>query len=120
MTALKEQGLVSRGCADVLERISGAPSQILEKTLNNKSANNEACPEELKAFAMTLQFFSTKAYSCLQNIQTGAAASVGDTVVVQLRSRLGRVHTVCILSTRAQSGSGRTHGQKGDGWYCAG
>lgn len=47
MTLKEEQGLVSRECADILDRFSGASRQILQKALNDKPAKKEAYPEEL-------------------------------------------------------------------------
>ena len=63
ITTLKERGLLSRGCEDILERFSGAPRQLLERSLNEKPGKNATYPDELKSFAITLQFYSTKAHN---------------------------------------------------------
>ena len=63
ITTLKERGLLSRGCEHILERFSGAPRQLLERSLNEKPGKNATYPDELKSFAITLQFYSTNAYN---------------------------------------------------------
>lgn len=62
--SLREKNLISTNCAEMLESNFGAvPREIFERILDKKEGRNPGqYPEELKAFAMTLQFYSTKAY----------------------------------------------------------
>ena len=62
---LEELNLVSSSCAEMLEAsFSGVPKQVMQRILKRQhdSKFRATYPEELKAFAMTLQFYSAKAY----------------------------------------------------------
>lgn len=62
---LKENGMISEKCAEVLETsFSGIPKDLMLRVLQKNKNAGSRCPysEELKAFAMTLQFYSSKAY----------------------------------------------------------
>ena len=61
---LKTNNLVSSSCADVLEAsFSGVPQQIMKRILaGRRPCKGKAYHEELKAFAFTLHFYSSKAY----------------------------------------------------------
>ncbi|GFN80520.1 THAP domain containing 9 [Plakobranchus ocellatus] len=65
VNSLKDKGMISENCAEVLENtFNGVPKNImlrvLQKGQNYKSRATYS--EELKAFAMTLHFYSAKAY----------------------------------------------------------
>ena len=62
---LKANNLVSSGCAELLESTFSAVPRELMKRLVSQKANKSpgAYPPELRAFAMTLKFYSTKAYN---------------------------------------------------------
>ena len=62
---LKANNLVSSGCAELLEStFSAVPSELMERLVSQKANKNPgAYPPELRAFAMTLKFYSTKAYN---------------------------------------------------------
>lgn len=60
---LKSKNLISDSCAEMLEKsFSGVPSQLIQRLLN-KRGTTETFHPALKAFAMTLQFYSTRAYN---------------------------------------------------------
>ncbi len=64
--SLQNNGLISEKCASILEgTCSGVPEELMRKAVGNKSKNisKSKYPEVLKAFATTLQFYSTKAYN---------------------------------------------------------
>ena len=64
--ALQNNGLISEKCASILEGTClGVPDELMRKAVRNKSKNisKSKYPEVLKAFATTLQFYSTKAYN---------------------------------------------------------
>lgn len=64
--ALQNNGLISEKCASILEgTCMGVPDELMRKAVRNKSKNisKSKYPEVLKAFATTLQFYSTKAYN---------------------------------------------------------
>ncbi len=67
ITHLREKQLLSDEGNDALESISSSCSTLLVKRcLRNAQAGNISCkkfPAELRVFAMTLQFYSTKAYN---------------------------------------------------------
>ena len=57
---LKEQLLISTSCAELLEAsFSGVPLEILTRVQHSKT---KKISEELRSFAMTLHFYSPKAY----------------------------------------------------------
>jgi len=58
--SLKEKQMISSNCAEMLENNFGAVSKkLFERIAGQKTGTY---PEELKSFAMTLQFYSSKAY----------------------------------------------------------
>lgn len=58
---LKKERIVSTNCADMLETtISCVPQEIMKRVLKTKNLCKYS--KELKAFAMTLHFYSAKAY----------------------------------------------------------
>eukprot|EP00745_Piridium_sociabile_P017458 TRINITY_DN26262_c0_g3_i1.p1 TRINITY_DN26262_c0_g3~~TRINITY_DN26262_c0_g3_i1.p1 ORF type:complete len:251 (+),score=56.55 TRINITY_DN26262_c0_g3_i1:228-980(+) len=61
---LKDKNLVTSQCAELLDStFSGVPNDVMKRLLNKK--NNKHCGEytpELRSFAMTLNFYSAKAY----------------------------------------------------------
>ena len=61
---LKKRGLISLSCQDQLEQsLSGVPLHIMKRlTSNKRSGRGCKYPAELKSFALTLQFYSAKAY----------------------------------------------------------
>ena len=61
---LKEQKLIPEHMEKRLrDRFSGVSSEIFERmTKFKKSGRGKKCSPELKSFALTLQFYSTKAY----------------------------------------------------------
>jgi hypothetical protein len=64
--ALQNNVLISEKCASILEGTClGVPDELMRKAVRNKSKNisKSKYPEVLKAFATTLQFYSTKAYN---------------------------------------------------------
>jgi len=57
---------VSSSCAEMLENtIAGVPAAIMKRMMRHKGTNvsHKLYPPELRAFALTLQFYSTKAYN---------------------------------------------------------
>ena len=62
--SLKENHLVSSACADVLETTFVGASRDLMKRIVSQTANKKpgAYTAELRSFAMTLKFYSAKAY----------------------------------------------------------
>ena len=60
---LKVNSLVSSGCAELLEAtFSAVPRELMKRLVSQKAKKNPgAYPPELRAFAMTLKFYSTKA-----------------------------------------------------------
>ena len=63
--SLKENNLVSDSCADTLGgTIQGIPKELVSRLLNAKKGkvSNIRYSKELKAFAVTLHFYSPKAY----------------------------------------------------------
>ena len=62
---LKANNLVSSGCAELLEStFSAVPRELMKRLVSQKASKNPgAYPPELRAFAMTLKFYSTKAYN---------------------------------------------------------
>ena len=63
--SLQDGNLISANCSEVLQAIfSGVPSELMQRMLNCKTSRGKgrAYCDELQAFAMTLQFYSAKAY----------------------------------------------------------
>ena len=67
--SLKENHLVSNACADVLETTFAGASRDLMKRIVSQKANKKpgASTAELRSFAMTLKFYSAKAYKYVRN-----------------------------------------------------
>ena len=60
MKSLSKSGLISSECEDSLHNtLSGVPAQLIKRLANKK---NTPYPPELRSFAMTLQYYSAKAY----------------------------------------------------------
>lgn len=74
--ALKNQRFLSDDAAHVLEKsFTGIPLQLLRRYLGNvrneekgKKQTRKQFPEELRSFAMTLQFYSSKAYEYVKKV----------------------------------------------------
>ena len=63
---LQKQHLVNEQCVEMLEQtFSGVPKQLMERIVKHtgKNVTRKSYPSELRAFALTLQFYSTKAYN---------------------------------------------------------
>ena len=61
---LKRRDLVSDECAEILEATySGVPNEIMKRLMIQKRKKNPgAYPNELRSFALTLKYYSSKAY----------------------------------------------------------
>ena len=61
---LKRRNLVSEECASILENTyAGVPKEIMKRiVLQKKKKNPGAYPSELRSFALTLKYYSSKAY----------------------------------------------------------
>ena len=69
---LKQNNMISDNCALVLEStFSGVPLQLMKRLMKTgkttKSSSSAAYHPALKAFALTLQFYSTKAYNYVRD-----------------------------------------------------
>ena len=63
---LQKQNLVHDRCVELLEKTySGVPLEVMKRIVQHKGKKltRKAYPPELRAFALTLQFYSTKAYN---------------------------------------------------------
>ena len=61
ITSLTDNHYVSNECADILEKsISGAPLDLMKRITSGRKPGSY--PPELRSFAMTLKFYSAKAY----------------------------------------------------------
>ena len=65
VSELKEKNLIGNDCATMLETtFSGVPKELMKRLVTQKKSKNPgAYPLELRSFAMTLKFYSTKAYN---------------------------------------------------------
>ena len=65
VSELKEKNLINNDCATILETtFSGVPREIMKRLVTQKEKKNPgAYPPELRSFAMTLKFYSAKAYN---------------------------------------------------------
>ena len=65
VSELKKEHLISDDCANVLEKtFTGVPRELLKRLATKKVKKNPgAYPPELRSFAMTLKFYSAKAYN---------------------------------------------------------
>ena len=65
VSELKEKNLINSDCATLLETtFSGVPKELMKRLVTQKKKKNPgAYPLELRSFAMTLKFYSTKAYN---------------------------------------------------------
>ena len=68
ISKLKEESLINNDCAAVLETTSsGVPCKLMKRLMTQKEKKNPgAYPPELRSFAMTLKFYSTKAYNYIR------------------------------------------------------
>ena len=64
VSELKKKNLISSDCASLLETtFSGVPRELMKRLVTQKKKKNPgAYPKELRTFAMTLKFYSAKAY----------------------------------------------------------
>ena len=63
---LKESSMISSNCEEMLQQAySGVPLEITKRILQQKSSvpSRASYPDELKSFALTLSFYSVKAYN---------------------------------------------------------
>ena len=70
VNSLQKNNLITEGCASVLESTYvGVPDELMKKAVRNKSKNISKAkyPDVLKAFAITPQFYSTKAYNYVRH-----------------------------------------------------
>ena len=65
VSKLKEENLINNDCAAILETtFSGVPCELMKRLMTQKEKKNPgAYPPELRSFAMTLKFYSAKAYN---------------------------------------------------------
>ena len=65
VSELKEKSLINSDCAALLETtFSGVPRELMKRLVSQKKKKNPgAYPLELRSFAMTLKFYSAKAYN---------------------------------------------------------
>ncbi len=67
VSELKKEKLVSCDCASILETtFSGAPKELMKRLVMQKK-NPGAYSKELRLFAMTLKFYSAKAYKYVRD-----------------------------------------------------
>ena len=68
VSELKEKNLINSDCATMLETtFSGVPRELMKRLVSQKKKKNPgAYPPELRSFAMTLKFYSTKAYNYIR------------------------------------------------------
>ena len=63
---MKEKLLITESCSEMIEKsFSGVPLEVMKRLLCNGGAKNPSHAEYdpvLKSFALTLQFYSSKAY----------------------------------------------------------
>ena len=65
VSKLKEENLINNDCAAILETtFSGVPCKLMKRlTMQKQIKNPGAYPPEFPSFAMTLKFYSAKAYN---------------------------------------------------------
>ena len=65
VSKLKEEHLINSDCATMLEStFSGVPLELMKRLMTQKEKKNPgAYPPELRSFALTLKFYSAKAYN---------------------------------------------------------
>ena len=65
VSELKDKNLINNDCANMLEAtFSGVPKELMKRLVGQKKRKNlGAYPPELRSFALTLKFYSTKAYN---------------------------------------------------------
>jgi hypothetical protein len=68
---LKEKNLVSEYVSDILKEVSSkVPAEIVKRLIKNRNSqkiSHEAFSTEMKSFAVTLQFYSCKAYNFVRD-----------------------------------------------------
>jgi hypothetical protein len=64
-TSIERKNLINSDCATILEStFSGVPKGVMKRLLTQKKNKHlGAYPPELRSFALTLKFYSTKVYS---------------------------------------------------------
>ena len=69
MQLATERFLISQQAADNLQSSFSLPTlQLISRMLKGKSRQGVGFPEELKAFALTLQFYSARAYDYVRKL----------------------------------------------------
>ena len=69
---LSDKKLISTICEKVLERnFSGVPLKMLKRMARKKTGRGVEYSNELRCFALTLQFYSTKAYEYVRRTSVG-------------------------------------------------
>ncbi|CAB3987619.1 DNA transposase THAP9, partial [Paramuricea clavata] len=65
VSELREKNLINSDCVTILEStFSGVPKELMKRLVTQKKKKNlGAYPPELRSFALTLKFYSTKAYN---------------------------------------------------------
>ena len=65
VSELREKNLINSDCATILEStFSGVPKEVIKRLVTQKKNKHlGAYPPELRSFALTLKFYSTKVYS---------------------------------------------------------
>ena len=68
--SLQQSALISGDCAELLEKtFSGVPLEVMKRLMQNKAndkISREQYPPVLRSFALTLQFYSAKAYGSVR------------------------------------------------------
>ena len=65
--ALRNKNMISSNCEERLNKgISGVPLAIIKRLISKKRGNGCKYPPELRSFALTLQFYSAKAYEFIR------------------------------------------------------
>ena len=60
---LRQKQLISTGCEEVLKQsFSGVPLELMKRVTSGRSGNSFKFSAELCSFALTLQFYSIKAF----------------------------------------------------------
>ena len=117
--SLQDENMISTNCAEVLQAtFSVVPNELMQRMLNGTNNKGKAYCDELNAFAMTLQFYSTKAYNfvretfnlalphprCIRSWYSGINGAPGftkcafDALAAQVRTDTENgCHTVCSL-----------------------
>ncbi|XP_028416401.1 THAP domain-containing protein 5-like [Dendronephthya gigantea] len=70
VSELRQSNLINSDCAAILETtFSGVPKELMKRLMSQKKNKNPgAYPPELRSFALTLKFYSTKAYNYVRKV----------------------------------------------------